>query len=194
MLGAGRPLGPVRDTQEGYMNDVTVTVSGFAGNTPALHTAKELEWTTFRVASTRRYMNDRGDWTDGATLWFKVKAWRGAALNVIRSVHKGDPVVVTGRLEVDEWVGPNGEPRTGLVINASAVGVDATRGKVEFSRVIHHDTVPDGAPGSAGGGAGGGELVAAQPSDADPFAVDLPGDEDNQGDDAGIGQRELVTA
>lgn len=216
MLGAGRPLGPVRDTQEGDMNDVTVTVSGFAGSTPALHvskdTAKGLEWTTFRVASTRRYVNDDGDWTDGATLWFTVKAWRAAALNVVRSVRKGDPVVVTGRLEVDEWTGPDGQQRTGLVINASAVGVDATRGKVEFARVVHRESLPDGAPGVPAGSSAGGEMVAALPGDADPFALDAPGGEggeryvddephvdgeqqtEGRGDAAGTGHRELVTA
>lgn len=199
------------------MNDVTVTVSGFAGNTPALHlnAAKDLEWTTFRVASTRRYVNENGEWTDGATLWFTVKAWRTAAANVAGSVRKGDPVVVTGRLEVDEWTGPDGQQRTGLVIAASAIGVDATRGKVEFTRVVHRDTVPDGAP------TGRGELATVQPGAVDPFALDIlasaAADDDRGGtgdeDDAAVpphevsshgsgsawgpgsdGQRELVNA
>jgi single-strand DNA-binding protein len=181
------------------MNDVTVTVSGNVGSTPALHvnTAKNLQWSTFRMASTRRYVNENGDWTDGATLWFTVKAWRAAAANVVESVHKGIPVVVTGRLEVEEWIGSEGEQRTGLVIVATAIGVDATRGKVGFTRVVHHDTVPDGAPVDRG------ELAAVRPGDGDPFAldalgsrsaVDLLGDEDDQGDDAGVGQRELVNA
>jgi len=199
MLGTGRPLGPVRDTQEGSMNDVTVTVSGFAGNTPALHlnAAKDLEWTTFRVASTRRYVNDSGSWTDGATLWFTVKAWRTAAANVIRSVRKGDPVVVTGRLELDEWTGADGQPRTGLVVNATAVGVDATRGRVEFTRVVHHDTVPDGAPKAR---ADGGELTPTRPGEIDEFTIDeLAADgaaeiREGEDDEAGAGQRELVTA
>ncbi|GAB2494350.1 single-stranded DNA-binding protein [Promicromonospora xylanilytica] len=173
------------------MNDVTVTVSGFAGNTPALHVSKDvdkdLEWTTFRVASTRRYVNEDGDWTDGATLWFTVKAWRTAARNVLRSVRKGCPVVVTGRLEMDEWTGPDGGQRSGLVINATAVGVDATRGMVEFSRVVHHDSVPDGAPGA-------GRLAAARPGDVDPFAVGAPGDETDQDADAGVRTPELVNA
>jgi single-strand DNA-binding protein len=184
------------------MNDVTVTVQGNAGSTPALHlnAAKNLEWTTFRVASTRRYVNENGEWTDGATLWFTVKAWRAAALNVVESVHKGVPVVVTGRLEVDEWTGPDGQQRTGLVIVATAIGVDATRGKVGFTRVVRHDTVPDGAPVAP---VVGGELAAARPGDVDPFALDvlasesagdLLGDEDDEGDDAGVGQRELVNA
>jgi single-strand DNA-binding protein len=184
------------------MNDVTVTVQGNAGSTPALHlnAAKNLEWTTFRVASTRRYRDENGDWTDGATLWFTVKAWRTAALNVVESVHKGVPVVVTGRLELDEWTGPDGQQRTGLVIVATAIGVDATRGKVGFTRVVHHDTVPDGAPVAP---VDRGGLTASRPGDVDPFGLDalaspgadeLLGDEGNAGDESGVGQRELVNA
>jgi single-strand DNA-binding protein len=104
-------------------------------------------------------------------------------------VRKGDPVVITGRLEVDEWTGPDGQQRSGLVINASAVGVDATRGRVEFSRVVHHGGAADGAPG---GPADGEELTAARPGDDDPFAldvlaaggaVDVPDGEDDAGDE-----------
>ncbi|MFC7021518.1 single-stranded DNA-binding protein [Promicromonospora thailandica] len=163
------------------MKDVMVTVSGFVGNNPALHVnpAKDRQWTTFRVASTRRYVNDDGEWTDGRTLWFTVKAWQAAAANVARSVRKGDPVVVTGRLEIDEWTGPDGQERMTLEIAASAVGIDATRGKVEFSRMVHHG--PLGAP--------------------DPFAVDAPAGDDEPAPDTGAapepegeGQRELVNA
>lgn len=184
------------------MNDVTVTVSGNVGSSPALHvnTAKNLQWSTFRMASTRRYVNENGEWTDGATLWFTVKAWRAAAANVVESVHKGIPVVVTGRLEVEEWTGSEGEQRTGLVIVATAIGVDATRGKVGFTRVVHHDTVPDDAPVTP---VDRGELAATRPGDVDPFGLDALGsgsaaellrDEGDQGDDAGVGQRELVNA
>lgn len=187
MLGTDRPLGPVRDTQEGPMKDVMVTVSGFVGNNPALHVnpAKAQEWTTFRVASTRRYVNDDGDWTDGRTLWFTVKTWRGAS-SVARSVHKGDPVVVTGRLEVDEWTGPDGREHSTLVVVASAIGLDATRGRVEFTREVLHGT-PAGeadpfevaAPAPVAG-------LASDGADVPDDARDL--DEEDQG------QRELVNA
>jgi single-strand DNA-binding protein len=64
------------------------------------------------------------------------------------------------------------------VIQATGVGVDATRGKVEYSRVVHH------------------EALAPAPRDedglpVDPFAVDTL---DREGDEAGVRQRELVTA
>ncbi|MFE7504761.1 single-stranded DNA-binding protein [Promicromonospora sp. NPDC057488] len=163
------------------MNDVTVTVSGRAGNTPALHTGKDKEYAMLRVASTRRFVNDDGDWADGPTLWFTVKTWRTAAVNLARSVRKGDPVVVTGRLEYDQWHTAEGEPRSDLVIQATGVGVDATRGKVEYSRVVHH-----GAPAPAPRDADGMPV--------DPFGVDAPDAQEREDDEAGAGQRELVTA
>ena len=163
------------------MNDVTVTVSGRAGNTPALHTGKGKEYAMLRVGSTRRFMNEDGDWTDGPTLWFSVKTWRTAAVNLARSVRKGDPVVVTGRLEVEQWETAEGVQRSTLVIQATGVGVDATRGKVEYSRVVHH------------------EALAPAPRDADglpvdPFGVGAPEVPEREDDEAGVGQRELVTA
>jgi single-strand DNA-binding protein len=97
-------------------------------------------------------------------------------VNLARSVRKGDPVVVTGRLELDEWEDADGKSRSGLVIAATSVGVDATKGKVEFSRVIHQAALP-GAPDQDGG------LVAARPGETDPFELE-----------AAAGQRELVTA
>jgi single-strand DNA-binding protein len=89
-----------------------------------------------------------GQWTDGATLWFTVKTWRDKARNVAHSLRKGDPVVVTGRLMVDEWTSdrevalPDGtaitvpEQRYKLVIEAQHVGPDATRGLVRYAPVV----------------------------------------------------------
>ena len=173
------------------MNDVMVTVTGNAGNTPVLHTAKGAagtEWTMFRIASTRRIRAADGGWTDGPTLWFTVKAWRTAALNVVASVRKGDPVVVSGRLELDEWETAEGVQRMGLVVNASVVGVDATRGRVAFARVVHHPSVPDGAPADLVDAAAGGDagLVQVAPGEGDPFGVET--------EVSGDGHRELVTA
>ncbi|GGM30556.1 single-stranded DNA-binding protein [Promicromonospora citrea] len=169
------------------MKDVVVTVSGFAGSNPALHVTpdKDKEWTSFRVASTRRYVNDDGEWTDGRTLWFTVKAWRAAAQNVVRSVRKGDPVVVTGRLEVDEWTGPDGQERVSLVIAASAVGIDATRGRVEFSRLVHHGRPADD------------PFAVVPPDEGGEARPDAPlpdGGLDGVPDLDGTGRRELVTA
>ncbi|KRC37459.1 single-stranded DNA-binding protein [Oerskovia sp. Root22] len=127
-------------------NDVTVTLAGFMGTSPKLFASPTgNDFTSFRIASTTRYLDrTRGEWVDGRTIWFTVKAWRGMAQNVVASLRKGDAVVVTGRLAVDEWTSPEG-PRTNLVIEASALGPDLTRGQARFSPTVHRPTTPDGA-------------------------------------------------
>ncbi|MFF2269287.1 single-stranded DNA-binding protein [Cellulosimicrobium cellulans] len=144
--------------------DVTVTLSGFVATTPTLFRSQSgNDFTSFRIAQTRRYLDrERGEWVDGRTLWFTVKAWKHVARNVALSLHKGDPVVVTGRLSLDEWDGPDG-PRTSLVVEATALGPDLTLGEARFARTVHRreddgtrrgDTAGVAASGSAGGGDG----------------------------------------
>ncbi len=131
------------------MSDVNVTVVGHVGTEPTLGTSPQgTDWTSFRLASTRRVRDPRtGEWGDGGTLWFTVKLFRERARHVCMSVRKGDPVVVTGRLALEEWDAqreqrlPDGgtvvvtERRSRQVIEAQHVGVDATRGMVRFARV-----------------------------------------------------------
>jgi single-strand DNA-binding protein len=179
--------------------DVTVTFSGFVATTPTLFTSPSgTDYTSFRIAQTRRYLDrERGEWVDGRTLWFTVKAFKRVARNVATSLHKGDPVVVTGRLSVDEWTGPDG-PRSSLVVEATSLGHDLTLGESRFARTVHRrdegqatartgepgDPAGDG-PGTAAGegasaalgqGAGGTDLPD------DPWALPDVGDARDPGD------------
>ncbi len=123
------------------------------------------EFTSFRMASTRRWFDRRENvWKDGRTEWFTVKLWRQAAQNAGHSLRKGDPVVVHGRLSTEEWVSPEG-PRTTLVIEAAAVGHDLTFGTTHFRRTL--------SPAAAEQDAGDG---AAVPADVSGFPE--VGDED----------------
>ncbi|WP_123307446.1 single-stranded DNA-binding protein [Cellulomonas sp. PhB143] len=157
------------------MSDVTVTLAGFVGTTPRLFTSQNgTAFTSFRIAATRRYLDRaRGEWTDGRTLWFTVKAWRQTAENVASSLRKGDAVVVTGRLSVDEWAGAEG-PRTDLVVEASALGPDLSRGTAHFA---HRATRKADDDGGDAGEAGHGTAEAGTPEpgagpEDDPFAVE----------------------
>ena len=143
--------------------DVTVTLSGFVATTPTLfRSATGNDFTSFRIAQTRRYLDrERGEWVDGKTLWFTVKAWKNVARNVAVSLHKGDPVVVTGRLAVDEWDGPDG-PRTSLVVEATALGPDLTLGEARFTRTVHRREKPEGESGTADGFANDGFPAATE--------------------------------
>lgn len=90
--------------------------------------------TQFRLAQTQRKRDFSGNWVDGATSWYDVTCWRGPSHNVFASLNKGDPVIVVGRLRINEW---EKDGRTGrdAVIDAIAIGPDLRRGISRFTKV-----------------------------------------------------------
>ena len=168
--------------------DTKVTVAGWVGTQPKHFVSENgTDFTTFRLASTKRYYNRAEDrWVDGPTTWFTVKTWRTTALNVAESLRKSDPVVVHGSLSSDEWTSPEG-PRTTFVIEADSLGPDLSRGQATFRHTVQ--TRPLGAlsdrPGPASADVGEHGLVddTSAPDDAssllqasDPWTVHAPGD------------------
>ena len=154
----------------------TLTVTGWLGSEVRYSRGTDgaTPYASFRLRCTQRRF-DRAEqvWKDGPTTWFTVKAWRHVAGNVAASLRKGDPVVVHGRLSVDEWTGPDG-PRTTLVIEAQALGHDLTFGDTAFRRTASQ--VPAGAAGE-GQAAGDGEATAPAEDEATAPAEDgLPDD------------------
>ena len=150
-------------------NGLMVTVVGWAASTPREIVGDGVPYTSFRVATTPRWFDNRqGAWTDGRTEWISVKAFRDVAFNVAASIRKGDPVLVQGRLRTEEWAGENG-PRTTLVVDAHALGHDLTKGRASFARSVHVSNGPadDSDEATVDGGASG-------PADlADPWATDV---------------------
>jgi single-strand DNA-binding protein len=64
-----------------------------------------------------------------------VTCWRGLAENVVASVHKGDAVIVHGRLRTESWQRADDQPPlTTLTVEATSVGHDLTRGTSAFLR------------------------------------------------------------
>jgi single-strand DNA-binding protein len=134
------------------MNDLIMTVQGWVATEPSQHVGPTgARLTSFRMASTSRfYDREKAEWTDGRTEWFTVKVFRSAAITVANSIHKGQPVTVHGRFRTAEWEGAEGGTRVDLVIDATSVGHDLTRGTAEFTRAFG-----DAALASDGGDADG---------------------------------------
>lgn len=82
----------------------------------------------FRVACSQGYY-DRATqaWVETGTNFYNVSAFRRLADNAKASLHKGESVIVTGRLKLREW--QNGDKR-GMTadIEADAIGHDLRRG------------------------------------------------------------------
>lgn len=76
------------------------------------------------------------------TDWIPVTAWRGTGELVSRYLHKGDSIVVVGRLEIQEWTDKQGNKRT--TPNVSAENVYFTGGRRQetaqsYQRQEHED-------------------------------------------------------
>ncbi|HEX6076021.1 MAG TPA: single-stranded DNA-binding protein [Micromonosporaceae bacterium] len=120
------------------MNDTHVTVVGNLVTQPELRRLEGNGTTVvhFRVGSTaRRYDKDSGGWIDGNSLFVNVSCWRGLADNVSRSLFKGDPVMVTGRLYGREYQAEDGSRRVSYELEATAIGHNLARGTSTFRRI-----------------------------------------------------------
>lgn len=89
--------------------------------------------TQFRLAQTQRRRDYSGNWVDGATSWYDVTCWRGPH-NVLKSLKKGDPVIVVGKLRIREWE-RDGHKGRDAVIHATTVGPDLRLGISTFTKV-----------------------------------------------------------
>ena len=106
------------------MND-TITLTGFvarpphqrgmSGNSPVI---------SFRLLSSQSHFDRaKSIWIDDDPNWYTVSAFRQLALNVLKSVGKGDRVIVTGRLRIHDWEA-SGRSGTNIDLNADAIGHD----------------------------------------------------------------------
>jgi single-strand DNA-binding protein len=96
---------------------------------------------SFRLAHTPRVRRN-GEWGDAPTTWITVTCFRALAENVTASLHKGQPVLVAGRLRTNVWT-KDGVTYERLTLEASTVGHDLTRGTATFFRTVTESPVQD---------------------------------------------------
>lgn len=140
------------------IHEAQVHLAGYVASEPKFRkVAGEVSSVRLRVAYTaRRRDKETGEWGDGPTSFVNIQCWRTLADNVSMSVHKGEPVLIAGRLQIRRFEDAEGAPRTATEIEASSVGHDLTRGVARFSRshwpaASAAAALPDGAPGSGEG-------------------------------------------
>jgi len=89
-------------------------------------------------ATDRRFDRQRQVWVDGDSSLFVVWSWRWLAENVLGSVGRGDPLLVTGRMRMRETEsGDTGQPHGFIAeIEAASIGHDMCRGTSAFRRTV----------------------------------------------------------
>ena len=135
----------------------------------------ELRYTTggrgvasFGLAVNRRYQVN-GEWQEQVS-FFNVVAWADLGENAAASLHKGNRVIVTGRLEQRSYETRDGEKRNVTEVIADELGPSLRWAQVEIER-ISRDSAGDASSGGGGGGAAGGASRAPDPvyGDEEPF-------------------------
>lgn len=116
----------------------------------------------FRMGSNIRRVDPiTNQWVDGRTNWFRVNTFRSLAQNTMASIHKGDRILVVGKLRISPFVRKDGTPGTNVEIDAESVGPDLQFGTASYHRLksarpagqgdFSHDgapTYPDSPPPS----------------------------------------------
>lgn len=155
------------------MNTTFVTITGNVVNKPEVKSTQHgVPFSSFRLAQTERRRLPNGEFEDLATNFYQVTAFRALGLNAAQSLERGHPVVVHGRLRVNQFVRGDGSAGTSVEIDAYAIGPNLIMGTSEFTR------------------AGGMRQSAPNDRLADPVvqashlgreAVEGPADEDDPG-------------
>ncbi|MDO4243402.1 MAG: single-stranded DNA-binding protein [Actinomyces sp.] len=136
-----------------------LVVQGVLGTHPSVvRTAAGKPFCHFRLATTPSFRTREG-WREGETMWFTAKAWGALAENLGHSLHKGDPVVLVGRLSQEAWFNEAGE-HLDNVLTVSCGGHDLTWGESRFMRVSRAEEEADAAPAAGSDGTEAGPQAA----------------------------------
>jgi single-strand DNA-binding protein len=119
------------------VNESNFSVAGYVATIPHPgETPAGVPTLSMRVAWTPRKLDrGTGNWADEPACFATVKCYRKLAENALMSVHKGDPVVVTGTLRIRDYEAKDGSKRTNVDVNAISIGHDLSRGVTSFKRV-----------------------------------------------------------
>ncbi|WP_193104121.1 single-stranded DNA-binding protein [Brachybacterium sp. FME24] len=130
------------------MRDIHTTLMGNATADPSERLQSDGSVTAIvRMAVTGRYYDSaKSDFIDRKTEFITVFARRALARNLLKSISKGQPLVVTGRLGSSEWTAEDGAVRYSLTLQAEAIGHDLTFGTTTFTRPLKTSEIPDHDP------------------------------------------------
>lgn len=86
------------------------------------------------VVQPRKFDQITKTWIDGTASYYSVIARKGLAFNVLESLRVGDPVFVSGTIQVREWKDGDAH-RSTTEVYATAIGHDLCRGVSMFRHV-----------------------------------------------------------
>ena len=91
------------------------------------------ERVSFRLIANERKPDGAGGWMDGDPFAITVVCWGALAKNAAKSLNKGEPLIVSGRL-VQRQYELDGETKYATELKANQIGHDLSRGFSVFTK------------------------------------------------------------
>jgi len=152
------------------MADNSVTLVGNITREPELRfTGGGKGVASFGLAVNRRYQVN-GEWQEKVS-FFNIVAWDSLGENAAASLHKGNRIIVNGRLEQREYETREGEKRTVVEIVADEIGPSLRWARAEIERISRDGGGSGSGSSSSSSGSSGGPGRAPDPvyGDEEPF-------------------------
>lgn len=124
------------------MSDNSTHLTGNITRDPELrYTSTGRAVANMAVAVNRRYQTN-GEWHE-QTGFFDVVAWGPLGENAAGSLHKGDRVVITGRLDQRHWETDNGDKRTKVELVATDIGASVRHAHIDITKTTRNTADSD---------------------------------------------------
>lgn len=139
----------------------------------------------FRMGSTERRKDPITNmWVDGHTNWYHISAFRSLAQNAVSSIHKGDRILVMGRLTIKSFLRKDGTTGTSVEIEADSIGPDLQFGNAHYTRMAGARPAGQGSAWSGSEDASEGEhpSVGADEREMPDNSASADGGEDGDDD------------
>ena len=155
------------------MSDHITLVGNIVGDIEQRATRAGGSVAAFRLAvGERRLDKERGEWVDAHTNYYSISVFGELGANALRSLRKGERVVLSGRLRLREW---ETETKRGVSADvvADAIGHDLRWGTTRLDRTPKPGGQAEAAPASPADDSG--SAGAARQDAAEESAWSVPG-------------------
>lgn len=112
-----------------------ITVSGNLTADPEVRFTKSgTAVASLRIAASDRKRDAQGNWSDGEPCYLSVSVWKRMGENVAETLHKGDAVVISGRLRMSTYTKQDGSQVTSYEVEADDIAPSLSRATATVHR------------------------------------------------------------
>ncbi|CAB0985368.1 single-stranded DNA-binding protein [Corynebacterium diphtheriae] len=144
------------------------TIVGNLGKDPELKQSQNggKSYAKFSVSWSERQKDATGQYFDGPTVWIQCTAFGRMAENLANSLSKGDRVIISGNMRLEEWQSNQGVSQV-MTMLVDSIGPDLT---FATAQVMRNERVGGGSNTFCNGGAFSGQQNQGGGQQNDPWS------------------------